>query len=93
MASKLKLDALSAEDWGTNPAQVAAQDFHAIRSGNVRVQNLAQFRGITATGTMPTPDQPVHAQFSDGILDHAGMRIRPSEFQENVLVGPDGAHP
>src|SRR3989442_13164774 len=55
------------------------------------IQNFSQFCGIAATWAVPAPDKPIHAQFSDRIVDHSRMRIRSSEFQKNILVRPDGA--
>src|SRR5439155_14874496 len=40
---------------------------------------------------MPAPDEPIHTQFPDRIVDHAGMRIGSGEFHQDVFVRPDGA--
>src|SRR5262249_3609817 len=90
--SEFNFQTFLAEDGCAAPRKIPAEDFHPMGLGNTASQALARSGGVAAPGAVPAPHEPVHAQFPERVFDHAGMRIRSGEFQEDVLVGPDGAH-
>src|SRR5262245_26481945 len=76
---------------GESP-QVATEYLLALGLGQVGVENLGQFGGVGARGTVSAPHEAVNPHLGNGEIDLSGMGVGAAELDVDVAELADGAH-